>query len=72
MLAQGKGVIDADYYGNVSNDGHILVPLRNVSNNTVEIKAGEAVAQGIFYKYLTVDNDDAGAVRVGGFGSTNK
>lgn len=72
LLAQGKGVIDADYYGNVSNDGHILVPLRNVSNNTVEIKAGEAVAQGIFYKYLTVDNDDAGAVRVGGFGSTNK
>ena len=28
--------------------------------------------QGVFMKYLVVDNDNAEGVRTGGFGSTNK
>lgn len=40
--------------------------------NTVVIKAGERVAQGIFIKYLTVDNDKPkSGIRTGGYGSTS-
>ncbi len=66
------GVIDADYYGNVDNDGHIFVQCINLKDNDVVIHKGEAIAQAIFQKYLTVDNDEAVGERIGGFGSTNK
>ena len=36
------------------------------------LKKGEKIAQCIFQKYLTVDNDDATGKRIGGFGSTSK
>ena len=38
----------------------------------VVIKKGEAIAQAIFQKYLTVDDDNAEGKRTGGFGSTDK
>ncbi len=67
-----EGIIDADYYGNKENEGHIMVPLINHGDAPVEIRKGERVAQGIFYRYLTVDGDSPGegAPRQGGFGST--
>ena len=72
ILANSVGVVDKDYYGNVDNDGHIFVQCINLKDNDVVIHRGEAIAQAIFQKYLTVDNDEAVGERIGGFGSTNK
>jgi len=70
--ANNVGVIDADYYNNPDNDGHIMIPLYNANDVPVTLEQGERVAQGIFKKYLTVDGEDNAtfAARVGGFGST--
>ena len=74
MLVNNVGIIDADYYNNADNEGHIMVALMNMGTEAVTIPQGERIAQGIFYNYLTVDDDDkvAKAVRAGGFGSTGK
>lgn len=66
------GVIDSDYYNNPDNEGHIFVQCINLKDEDVVIKKGEAVAQAIFQKYLTVDDDNAEGERTGGFGSTDK
>ena len=71
ILANGTGVIDSDYYGNPSNGGEICVCLKNLSDKSCTIQKGERVAQGIFVKYLTTDDDAAeGKTRTGGIGST--
>lgn len=73
MLANTLGVIDCDYYGNVSNDGNLGFRLYNFSDEPYEVKAGDKIGQGIFMKYLTVDNEaEITTERVGGFGSTVK
>lgn len=72
ILANSIGVIDSDYYGNLDNDGHIMFAFFNIKDEDIEIKKGEAIGQGIFQKFLTVDEDTADGVRVGGFGSTTK
>ena len=72
ILANSVGVVDADYYGNPDNDGHIMFAFLNTRSEDVLIKKGEAIGQGVFSKYLTVDNDQAGGERTGGFGSTSK
>ena len=56
-----EGIIDADYYGNEDNEGHIMVALINHGDEPVEVKKGTRVAQGIFYRYLTADGDEAAA-----------
>ena len=66
------GVIDSDYYENPDNDGHIFVQVINLKDEDVLIKKGDTVAQAMFQKYLTVDNDNATGERLGGFGSTDK
>ena len=66
------GVIDSDYYENPDNDGHIFVQVINLKDEDVIIKKGDTVAQAMFQKYLTVDNDNATGERLGGFGSTDK
>jgi dUTP pyrophosphatase len=73
-LVNQVGVIDADYYNNPGNEGHIMVALVNMGKDEFVIHKGERVAQGIFLGYLTTDNDQAGAgaERQGGFGSTGK
>ena len=72
-LSNNVGVVDADYYSNIDNDGHIMISLYNFSNQDVTLKQGERVAQGIFQKYLTVtDEDVVTKKRQGGFGSTGK
>lgn len=70
MLANGVGVIDADYADNPDNEGHILVAVVNLTDQPVSVAAGERVAQGIFVRYLTTAGDAAGGRRTGGFGST--
>ena len=72
ILANSIGVIDKDYYGNPDNDGHIMFAVYNIKEEDIEIKKGEVIGQGIFQKYLTIDNDTAEGVRQGGFGSTSE
>ena len=74
MLVNNVGIIDADYYNNPDNEGHIMLALLNMGENPVKLPKGERVAQGIFYNYLTADGDEkvSKAVRGGGFGSTSK
>lgn len=72
-LVNCVGIIDKDYAGNKNNDGNIIIALKNESTNTVSILDGERIAQGIFKKYLVVDNDvPLTDERIGGVGSTGK
>ena len=72
-MVNSVGVIDADFYNNIDNEGHFSVCLINQGTEDFEIKIGDRIAQGVFMKYLTVDNEKKNdKVRVGGFGSTNK
>lgn len=74
MLANGIGVIDADYYDSPETEGHIEIAVYNAGAAPVTLKKGERVAQGIFLRYETVTGDTAGegARRQGGFGSTGR
>lgn len=72
VLANGTGIIDADYANNPDNDGNIGIILRNESNHHVHILKGERIMQGIFVKYQVTNDDTADTKRVGGFGSTGK
>lgn len=57
-LCNQVGVIDADYYNNKDNEGHIWIKLQNEGDKTVYMKKGDALVQGIFMKYLTTDSDE--------------
>lgn len=72
VLANSVGIIDADYYGNPSNDGHFMFAFYNFFDHDIEIKKGDVVGQVIFQKYLLVDNDNAGGQRIGGIGSSGR
>lgn len=56
-LVNQIGIIDADYYNNKDNEGHIFIKIQNEGPETVNFKSGEAIAQGIFLKYLTTKSD---------------
>ena len=71
ILSNSIGVVDADYYGNPDNDGHIMFAFYNIKEEDVEIKKGDCIGQAIFEKFLVADNDTAEGERVGGFGSTS-
>lgn len=70
LLTNGVAVIDADYYNNEQNEGHIFLSLRNDSDLPVTLKAGQRICQGIFVKY-GVGKDKTNKTRTGGFGSTD-
>ena len=72
ILANSVGVIDKDYYGNPDNDGHIMFAFFNIKDEDIEIRKGDAIGQGVFAKYLIIDDDNADGIRQGGFGSTSK
>ena len=72
VLANGIGIVDADYYENEDNDGHIMFAYFNMSDKEVTIKKGEVIGQLVFMNYLISDNDKAEGKRKGGFGSTSK
>lgn len=72
VLVNAQGIIDSDYYNNPDNEGHIIIAVLNMSTQECVIKNGERIAQGIFYKYLTVDNELAVGSRSAGIGSTGK
>lgn len=73
ILANGVGVIDADYYGNPDNDGEIGFEFYNITDEDVIIKKGEKLGQGIIINFIKTENDyisNPYKTRVGGFGST--
>jgi dUTP pyrophosphatase len=43
MLANGVGIIDADYYNNESNEGEIFLQMVNFSPFNIVVKKGEAI-----------------------------
>ena len=71
-------IIDSDYYGNPTNEGHIIIKLRKESglrdtstpSGDVEFRAGDAYCQGIFKEFGVTEDDECDGVRTGGFGST--
>ena len=72
MLANTQGWIDSDYYGNPNNDGNICLMLKNISNKTQTLEKGSRLIQGMFIKYLIIDNDNTTTQRIGGWGSSGK
>lgn len=70
-LKNQVGVVDSDYYNNTGNEGHIFIALQNEGDKEFVVNKGDAFAQGIFHKYLVVDDDYVDTDRSGGFGSTN-
>lgn len=72
ILANGVGIIDADYYNNPDNEGEIFFQLINLSPFRIKLNKGDIIGQGIIKKYLTTDDDKATGERTGGFGSTSK
>jgi len=71
QLDNTVGVIDSDYY-NAKNEGHIMLKITNDSREgkTLQLKSGDAFAQGIFLIYGITYDDDVESARTGGFGST--
>ena len=59
-----------DYYNNEDNEGHIMLALRNNTDEPIIIDDGEHVAQGVFVNYLCT-GDNVEKERKGGIGSTN-
>ena len=72
MLANTIGIVDSDYYDNEDNEGNIGIFLKNISDEPQIIHVGDKIGQGLFVKYLIVDDDNATRTRKGGFGSTNE
>ncbi len=72
-LSNSVGVIDSDFYNNPDNEGHFQVKLINHGKNDFEVHIGDRIAQGVFMKYLVVDDEkEIESTRKGGIGSTNK
>jgi dUTP pyrophosphatase len=71
VLGNSVGIIDADYYNNPDNEGHIYFQIINLAPFPILLKRGDAIGQGIIKPYLTTEDDNATGERVGGFGSTS-
>lgn len=68
--AHGIGIIDQDYCG---PDDEIKIQVYNFTNNPVEIKKGERIAQGMFVKIDKAEWEELNELSTGsrgGFGST--
>ena len=70
ILANGVGIIDADYYNNPDNEGEIFFQIINFSPYPIYLKKGDRIGQGIIMEYIRTEDDSADAIREGGFGST--
>ena len=74
FLANGIGLVDADYYNNPDNEGEIAFAFYTTNPEGVTILSGEKLGQGMFVKYQDITNLDTSSVeeRNGGFGSTGE
>lgn len=72
-FANTTPVIDADYYNNPKNEGHIFLKIRNESKRDLFIEKGDRFAQFVFQNYLLADGESfEGEERKGGFGHTDE
>ena len=72
-LSNTVGIVDADYYNNPDNEGHIFIKFFNPTDKDYQIHIGDKIAQGIFAKYLVVDDEEEIKIkRYDGLGSTGK
>lgn len=71
-LANGTGIIDADYYSNPDNDGNIGFTLVNTTPEPKFYPRGTRLCQGMFTLYLVADDDNVTEERKGGWGHTGK
>lgn len=71
IMANSVGIIDADYYNNPDNEGHIYFQMINLSPVPIILKKGDAIGQGIIKTYIKTEDDNSTASRLGGFGSTH-
>ena len=71
-ITNTTGIIDSDYYNNTNNEGDIIISLTNNGANHYVTESHKAVAQGIFTKYETTEDDKTDGERIGGIGSTSK
>lgn len=69
-LANGVGLVDADYYNNSDNEGEIAFAFKNIKSEPVTLQPGEKLGQGMFVSYFTTIDDNVEKERQGGFGST--
>lgn len=70
ILANGIGVVDADYYGNPDNDGEMGFEFYNILDKDIVIKKGEKLGQGIIIKFDKTEDDYVIKTRESGWGST--
>ena len=72
IVANGVGIIDADYYNNEDNEGEIFFQLINLSPAPICLKKGDSIGQGIVKRYMTAEGTNiTNNTRKGGFGSTD-
>lgn len=72
-LCNQVGIIESDYYNNKENEGHLFIKLQNQGTKDYIVNKGDKICQGIFVKFLTVDDEEnIEKIRIGGFGSTSK
>ena len=71
VLANGEGIVDADYYNNPDNEGAIFFQVINFSPFPIRLRKGDIIGQGIIKSYRTTINDKATGLRTGGFGRTS-
>ena len=69
VVANGVGVLDPDYSGPADE---LKIQLLNVTTETISVKAGDRLAQGIVLQAPRVEfvEGETSAVSRGGFGST--
>lgn len=72
MIANAPGIIDADYYNNPDNEGHIYFQVVNFLPFDIILHKGDCIGQGIFLQYGVAEGDNAEGERMGGFGSTDE
>lgn len=70
MLANTVGIIDPDYYGNIDNDGNIIICLFNYGAESIVLQKGDRFAQGIVVKTVYDSLNHNSSKRAGGIGST--
>ena len=70
MVANGVGVVDADYCGPADE---IKIQLLNITDTPVQVRRGDRLAQGIVLPCPRIEWEEVDEMRVptrGGFGST--
>lgn len=72
MFFNTTPIIDADYYNNSNNEGHIIIGFHVfTTNHDFKLKRNDKICQGIITTYFTYKNEKNDIIRTGGIGSTN-